>query len=359
MNLNQFLRLANELIADDERLRISEIIAELNTALSNLSGNPAEPSYQQTVVSSLEKMGAAFKKLEAEFYPGTAYLLDEISAKKWFTDVFYYDVAFALNESPFAPSVSRDVVVKMVEGRTAYISQLKRVVTGLSHIGIVESEIPKGQAIATFNLPRSLFSNDMKLFEKEIKFINSFADLINEIVTDQVQEIELHSLSTTDPSISLVVNIDTAIQFGQLMTWSVGLWGAVAHIRKVKAETDNLNADTAAKIAIILEEDVSKEIEKSLNERIVKLLGARPQGRKAELRTFAQKLLRRFLERTERGMQLSVEAQSIEKVENPEDEAVNAKVNQVNNFVPAMPDKIIMQNPVLQITHDVGNDEQK
>ncbi|MFZ4690666.1 MAG: hypothetical protein ACOYLS_15640 [Polymorphobacter sp.] len=351
MNLAEFVELSSELVADDDRLSLSAIMNEIVNSANNISSNPTEAIYQQGLLDAIDRLRIAFQKMIAEFNPGTRQNMPEIGAEKWFTLQLLDSVDSKLRMAQATPAVMRDVLNEIAQQRSLYVAKLRAADETLRSFGVEEADIRQGEAEGKITVPRDIFDNDLSKFEKEIKFIVRLLNTLNEIVTGSVQPLKLQTLSTTDPTIVIELSLDTAKLVGQLMAWAVATWGVVELNRKLRAETSNLNAKTAAQVKALIDEDTSEKMRLAIDIKVTELVGLRPIERNAEVRTAIEKLLKQLLERVERGFSIVVRAIEHVKAETEEQKEENKTAKEVNTIGKAS-NRVIAQEHMLALTYD-------
>lgn len=351
MNLADFITLATELLEDNRRLKLDALFTAFVQSAASVASQPSEPSYQQSFVDSEKKIREAIIKAEREFNSGTPQRLSEIGADKWFTTTFLNGIRTTVSENAMIPSIVSAKIATEKQSRDGYINALQQTVDNLTTFGVSQATLKEGEAEGRFIIPRGIFSNELDRYIAELRQASRLISAITELNYDRIIPTELVSLSTTDPQIVLSMPPATAVALGGLIVWAVGLWDRVEKTKKVKAETANLNADTAKKISDILAADVSKTVKESINEKLAELIGVSPSGRSAELSTSIQKLLKWLLQRVERGMIVTVEALPFTE-EDEESIAKNEKLNEVNRIGKLIPIRLPSFDPLLELTSD-------
>ena len=171
MNLSDFVELSEELLADDERLKLSVLMNSLLSASQNYASSPGEPSHQIEFSKSLQELGTALATLEKEFNPGTALRIDEIGASRWFSHLLIEEITSSVSENPMTPAIISETVRNLNELRSDYISKLRASEGNLREFGVGDTLVVEGQAVVKFIVPRVLFDNELKGLDKELKFV--------------------------------------------------------------------------------------------------------------------------------------------------------------------------------------------
>jgi hypothetical protein len=112
----------------------------------------------------------------------------------------------------------------------------------MNAIGLTKEVISPGEAEVGFLIPRSFFKNQLDLLVKELNTINNIIRIFSEVVSDGgAEQVEVKQISTTDPQFFFGLSPFTVAAIGISAKWAVGLWGEAEKIRKIRAETKQLN----------------------------------------------------------------------------------------------------------------------
>lgn len=348
MNLSDFVTVADELVSDNTRLKIDSLLTAFENAAASVSSQPSEPTFHQAFVDAEKKLRMALNQLYKDFNPGTPQRIAEIGADRWFTAAFLEEIKDIVAENAMTPSIVSAKISEIRTERASYVSHLETTLENLVAFGVEAISLEEGQALGRFVIPREIFLNSFNGLIGELKTMLQLIDTLNEVKLGETRTTELISLSTTDPQIVISIPPITAALLGGLTMWAIGLWDKVLQTKKIGAEIKNLNADTAKKISDILKADVDEMIETGLKEKIAELVGVRPQGRKAELRTSLTRLLKWLLARVERGMIVTIDARPFAK-DKEEHVEENKAIDNVNDIGRSIPVRIASFEPMLEL----------
>jgi hypothetical protein len=117
--------------------------------------------------------------------------------------------------------------------------------------------------------------------------------------------VEVHQISSSDPTFVFGLNPATIATIGVTVSWLLAKWKDIEEIRKVRAETKKLGIESALKSFDDRIDAVIKEgIEKRTTELISNFTG--DAGRKNELENHLIWAMRSLLARIERGMTIEI-----------------------------------------------------
>lgn len=119
---SDYLRIANELLEDNTRLKIDESITAFQNALNAFAYQPVEGSYQQEYVNTKKKLRTSVLKMQAEFYSGTVERLAEIRAERWFTIEFVDQIDEIMQQNSMTPAVGRTEVNLITQSRAEFVT---------------------------------------------------------------------------------------------------------------------------------------------------------------------------------------------------------------------------------------------
>ena len=350
MNASKLRAVVEELIEDDKRRKVSELLAELASDINNLVGSPQAPTYQTAFSDRLHKLLSATIKMETEFYSGTREVLREINAERWFTSQFVQEIKSSVIENALTPAVLQSKITKYNGDRTDFIAALNSVNSGLDTLSVQSQHLAEGEAQVGFTLPRSLFENSLDGLANEITVIKHIVRPFQELTTGSCGPIELKTLSTSNPEIVIAIPQITTAVFGAAVLWSLDLLKRINNIRKVSAEVQNLNIKSAVEAAGLLNADISEEIKTAIKQKVADLVGAKTVGRPEELRGLLRRALELLIQRLERGVTVQVAALSP-----PDDNAMTAEEKSAYREIDETNPKLIYtqptSSPVLELTY--------
>lgn len=299
------------LIKEEEELQIQQELQEIVNSLSNISINPAEPSYQVQLRDAADALKKSLSELVLNSQPTYVAYGPLIGAPRFFSLSLLDEITAAINQNGITPSVARDEVQAVVNGRKAYLQRLHALTDALSGFGIGADDLPEGQTQIGFRVPRRMFDNRLSGWITELNEIKGIVRPLSELATGSAEPLELGEVSSTDPIVFLIANAATVALAAQVVSWGLDQWKKFEEIRNIKAQTAKINEDqpndlaqqVIEKLDLLIEQQISQCVIDKATELVRPADGA---GRHHELITDMQYALRSLLARLERGMSIEI-----------------------------------------------------
>lgn len=348
MDIGRIFRLTRLALEADGAASVSGTGSAVVQALSQLSSGPAETSYQQTAVAALDSFKQALKAANKILTPEEILAIEDLADAPLFTETLGDEVAEALRESPATPTTARDVAQGIVSKRELALARFRQFITTGSELRWDIEEPEDWNAEVSFQLPRSLFDNQFDGLIGELRYIRRLLQHLSELDGGAAAEVQLASLSTTDPLIALGVCLYLAKQVGNLTKWALEQWKSVEEIRNIRAQTRKLAAFSEEEVDSIFSDKIKKQIDAGVEAKVAELIAPIAEtARGNELGNALRKDLPEYLGRIERGMRVEVRLISAPVVVEGEETSPESEMQDLANdlkFPPASTD------PVLQIT---------
>lgn len=364
MNTERLLQLVATIIDDEELFQVQPLLSKFEAALSNLVSSPQEPSYQTSVSSALTKLSNTFDELEKTYTPAFEKRLHEIGAKPFFSSVIVERLTRSLQQNSATLAVALEEARAIVGQREQFISHMRAVISSFRFLGFKEDELGEGEAEIGFQIPRTIFSNNLDGLTKELGELRRIIRTFSEIAGSPGEPIEIHQISTTDPIFWFGLSIITIRLIGQSTTWALDRWKTFEEIRKLRAETANLKGIPGAEDMVAQWDGmITKAIAANVDEKVTELLGPAEarDGRQNELATALEHALLGLIARVERGMtvELRLSPPIVPEEQTPE-ETENIQIfNDLESIASRLQFPPASQAPSLSLTHSGDASEEK
>jgi hypothetical protein len=184
---------------DEARLKIQEKLVAVETALQNLSSNPAEPTYQVSLSTAMSELQSAISSLVKSYDPSQTNRIIEIGAEPFFTEKMIQRIQLDISSNPMSPATALADVSKLREERKEFIDRVKRTETGVDSFVPYSTGLEPGESAIGFELPRALFDNEFKDFIAELRTIQRIMRVFAEVELGTVPEFKLGQISSSDP----------------------------------------------------------------------------------------------------------------------------------------------------------------
>jgi hypothetical protein len=354
MNAERLRGIIDFLLAAETATKIQDHLSALRGQIDALVGNPADQNNQRNTAAALSSLEKAVRTFVEGLTPSQRRDIAEVKARPYFSEVMVEEIGTAFAKNGMTPAVVQQQVHKLFDDRQRFLENLRNTQKNIEALGIKSDGLGPGEAEIGFAIPRDLFDNNLDEFQQELKTLNGIIRTFYEVSNLTPEPIEIREISTSDPVIFLEIAVAVLIFTGRPITWCIETIKGTWEVKKIA----DLARAAALDAPIIegLEQQVSKKIEKCVEEKVSEILKAYTgdEHRKNELKAPLQKSLEQLLERVANGM--TVEIRLLPPVVKEGDEAGAAKKAQFDelgqiakslDFPQIPPGK-----PMLQITRD-------
>jgi len=300
MNVSLLLEFIDELVGNESLYPISDSLAELESALNSLAGNPQDQNAQKLVSDNLAKLASHLEDRSEDIPARHLNRLIEFDGTEYYTPELASAISKIINENPISPRVAKDFVTSVSERRKKFVENLRTVSESLRSLGISGTTTSEKDPEIGFEIPRSIFENELSGFVDEIRVTKFIVDAASMTVTGQRERITVEQLSTSDPLLILGVDPRVIAMVGGFVTWALHTWKQAEEIRLLKKKAKEL--PDMDEISEKLEQKIEESINSAIEKEVTKLLTKYRKKSKREIEQLLRRALRLILERLERGM---------------------------------------------------------
>lgn len=328
MNAERLLQFVQFLRQQESKSAIQNKLTELTTALTNLTNQPQQTQWQTQVATALDKLESSLHDFFDPLSPAQIRALEEINALAFFHPSLALGLREQITNNAMTPAVVRDHANRVNGQRASYLQSLQTTDQGLSQLGIKPLALTPGQAEIGFLIPRDLFKNELDLLVKELNVIRVIIGFFAEATTGQAQRIDVHQISSSDPTFFFGLDISTMVEIGGAITWLLHTWKQSLEIRSLHQQGKKLGlTDEELKP---IHDKIAITVENAIDARLKELLPGKAQrDRLPELENDLRWALRSLFARIERG--LAIEIRFIEPPKKP-DESGHAAAARAKEF---------------------------
>jgi len=303
MNASRLREIIDLLLDREKSQNIQGRLNELNQALAQLVQQPNNTNFQTTFSNTLQSLISVSQIVRNGFEPVQIPLLQEIGADRFFVQDYMSDIATSIKENPLSPAVTQQKLSEFLNARQNYLDLITRMRDGLQALGITPSTLQPGDAEIGFLLPRALFNDRLDTLIKELRDILRIIRAFSEATVGAAQEVEVRSISTTDPLFFFHFDPIVIAAIGGAVSWALNTWKKVEEIRRVRAETRRTNVLTEREASEVFDKKINEKIDSAIEAKVTELLGKDDKpGRPKEQRTDLKWALVSILAHVERGM---------------------------------------------------------
>lgn len=338
----------------DEKYAVQKNFGALRDALQNLASQPADSSFQTNFSTAFKNLKESFAKMQAELTPGDWDRLWEISSVSDFDKTIVEYIEREMEQNTVTLAVARDNINKKVEYRQREVKYFSDLKENLEHFGIYDDQNDIDKSQIGFKIPREIFKNKFVVMIEELNFIKRLIRMINEAEGVDQEDIEVGTISTTDPVFWLVVSYAVGKSLGGLTTWALATWKSVEEIRNIRAQTANLGSFNEEEIKSIFDSKIDNEVKIAIDKKLSEMkVVDKKEPRDNEIENGMRILLRQFLARIERGMTVDIKYIIHEESKNDMTEqdaaAVESRRIEVKEMASSLEFKEPSGSPILRI----------
>ncbi|MGE6698322.1 hypothetical protein ACQKH5_11565 [Hyphomonas sp. NPDC076900] len=275
-------------------------------AFGNLTGNPTDPSLQTAFKASLTELRKAMFELEAELSNVDLGRLQSVRALDWMNVAFADKLQRTISENNMTPAVALSEIKATVEGRKKFFATLRGTNNGLKAIGIRGYGLVPGIPEISLLLPRDLFANQLSGLIKELRQISFIFRAIAAAVGQETEEIEIKSISTTDPQFFLSTTVQVAIAIASSITWGLNTLTQLEKLKQARAANKDTHAFSSEELDKIFLPKIQSIISEAIKELKEELLGKPQSNKHRELGAALENAATALLGRLERGVKVEI-----------------------------------------------------
>jgi hypothetical protein len=299
----------------DDRLELQKHLQAIGTALSNLASAPAQPTHQNSLAQSLGAFESAVEQMKSEVSPSQMAAIRSMGGEEFFDPSIWEKVKDAVQKNAMTPAVARDFVQELASTRSNFLDTVREAAKGLKGLNVQESKLDEGSADLAFLIPRSIFSNRLGPFAKELNFINRLLEHFGEAITGQAEAPELDQLSSSIPTIVVTAAVPVIGVLGKVVKEFLDAWERIEKIRKLRA--DIVDMGLKGKAVEEFTEQITTTVDEVVETSTKLVLAHYPgdDGRRRELENAVRQDTRRLFGQIERGLTVEFRANPKEEGE--------------------------------------------
>lgn len=286
---------------------IDQYLSEIEGQMNNLASSPQNSSFQVELSAALKRLSDAFYNMQKEFEPRQIKATNEINGQDFFLSDIPSVFSTIINDNPLTPAVARDSINHIISNRRAYINTLTQLNVTLEAVGVEPLELAEGEAEIGFQIPRSMFSNQLDLMTKELNKINRILRAFSELETGSIEPVEIKTISTSDPLFFFGISTPVIIAVGEAVKWGLNLWKEVEEIRLARAQTQKIKSIPEEQTKAFFDLRITELIENATSRKLDELLSTKERGgREHEQRQDLSFALDYIMAALERGLTVEI-----------------------------------------------------
>ena len=294
------------LLQEELKYRIQERLTTLCGEVSNLASAPSDRTHQTQVAAALSALEAATKSLAESVLPAKTKRIAELGGNNYFSAEILKRVRQSFAQNALMPAVVQQHLHALAAERQTYLDVLQAAKNSLEELGIKVRPLTAGEAELGVVLPTTLFENELGQFQEELTILNGTVRLFYEISNQIPGSTEIRSISASDPTIFLVLNVTTILLIGVTVKWCIDIVRGTLDIKRIADAAQQAGVD--APVVKGIQDQISAKIERAVAEKVNSMLAdfRGSEARRSELKPFLTSALEQMLQRIERGMTIEL-----------------------------------------------------
>ena len=306
MNAERLLRLIDQVIELEGRHQVQSDLVALGEVLGRLASQPQSTGIQTEMSGNLDRLDQSITAMYSDLSPIQISAILSLGGAQFYNPNLFENIQLQIVNNPLSPAVSKTHVDKQVTRRQAFLDAFEQTKSGLEYLRFKAETLSAGEAEVGFGIPRVLFSGKLPALLQELHNLNRVVKLFQESSGDSNEDVDLNTISASDPIIVLGAGIFTIRLLARTITWVLNTYTSILQIKKMKNEAaDDLGFDEVQ--LAVFEEAIAEKIDAGIEARLTEIFGdGEIGGRTAELRNGMAWAHQYLLAQIERGMKIEV-----------------------------------------------------
>lgn len=358
MNVAKLFSIIEIVKSDFDKYSILESFQELVGHVQNQINQPNQPTHQQnlaTVLNTLrQNLGQCSTNdlspawisslIELDFYE---YLGNELLAK--------IDEIFARNQITLAIALEelQGILNKLNEIR----SHINNIHQGLAGLNISRDELDENECEVGIQIPREAIRNNLEEFSRELRVVSLIFNTFAEVVEGKHTEIELRTLSTTDPLLTFLLPVKIATLISIVVARILAEYKKLLEIKKLKLEIEKLEvpAENLQGIEDHANTIIGNAVKDAIKEHYNEYCAITDKNKKKQFKNQLEKVTNMIANRIDKGYTVEVRFNEPEETEDAENEANEDNANYEKLIIASSELKYFPQTtkPLLSLPEDI------
>jgi regulator of replication initiation timing len=284
----------------------------LLAALSGQISQPQNPSYQQQVSTHLINLKKILLEAPSNNYsPVWRQTIQELNFEKYLGTHLLTEIESIFEKNSITLIVAQQELQKLSNTVSAIKENLSQMIQAAKKLELKNEELQPGKCELGYIIPRETIKNNLPQLIKELKEAEQIFLIFEEIVTNSRTELQLSSISSSDPSFFFDTLPKTAACVAFTIERIIALYKNYLEIKKL--QQDMIDRGVNKKALAAVQEQVNSEVEegiKKLAPEIIKEYCNKiaDAPRRHELTTELTKRLNKLAYKIDRGLRIEIRA---------------------------------------------------
>lgn len=290
----------------DEDTGIAAALDKLIASFEALITNTGNADFQTNFKNDLSSFRSVVQDNFEDLTPLERDRLSEIDLINLFSTNLAERIQSIIAQNSMTPSVGINEIKVVAENRRKALQSVRNTRNGLKSLGFTGVKLVPGEPNIAFLLPRGIFDNHLSGLIKELRQVALMLRTLSEVAGESHPEIEVKTISTTDPVFTFGAAIKLASVVGAVITWGLHTLKQVEEIKQLRASSQGSALFTDQEVEKIFGPKIKSIVDKRVAEMIKELQTGKASVRDKELANGLEAVLRSVLSRLERGMQVQI-----------------------------------------------------
>lgn len=237
MNAETIHKLANQISKEADNFQLINTLNQINTSLQNMIQQPQHGQHQQTLVKNLKTFyDGCEKSLVNTLSPAWYQILVELNIDHLFGLNIKKRIENIINSNTITPQNAKNQLQPIVNEFTKVLNGFKALANGAKAINIGLDELNENEYEIGVMIPRIQINNSLDGLEQEIKEMKFILNIFTELAIGSKETIELKSLSTTNPLITVSTKLAIVLMFTQSVSFLIDNYKTILEIRVLHSQ---------------------------------------------------------------------------------------------------------------------------
>jgi len=345
LNIENLYSIASTVLRDFTQLSIASHLQNLTSHLQNSTKQPNQPQHQQNVSKFKTSLVEALNECESNaFNVIDLCACEELGIDGYIGQTLLNKIDQIFKDNSLTPSVASAQLVELNGIVTQKIAALTKVQQGFNELGL--SEINESNSFSlVVKMPRELMDNNLAGYAKSIDSLNSNLLVFSEIATGTRESFEIGALSTSDPTLSLMLVWDAGQLILDVLSKVAAVYAGVTLLKQQRQKFIDSGApeEKLADLTDWIKDQVKDQINAEVPPLVDKYYKGENEARKNELKIEARRKALRIAENIDNGYTFDIKQPSEPEVTDEEvSDAVDEALQQLN-----VNNKVIEENKII------------
>lgn len=328
MNAERLGLIITKVFEDMNKTSVVDRVRGLLDSLNAYVGTPGEQQQQQ-ISSAKQVLEEALEQSEFSRFPSTwQSALEELGISDYLGDTLKETVEEIFARHQITHDEARNEIQEILNKLTSYHDAFNKIIESFSFLGITADEPRPGDGELSILMPGGAIDNELARFAEEVAVLDGAVQFFAELATGSRPPPKIKQLSSSDPSIFLLIDAATVLAVLKVVEMILALRKQTLKIREAKLSVEKAELDR--NISKLIEEDLEKKVQAGLNDIHAQLFEQYkpPKDRVEELKIEATGRLRALAKRLDDNYQIDGDAGNLEEEKPAEGEKGSAQHNQ-------------------------------